>query len=119
MFVTFMKGSVFMEKSSMPPHTPESANETTVLFFWNLNSALVVSNECFIAGHYYQDRKDTKLSSVDLPHLRILKSTPSIVLQCIRPSDIVSKLINFTVQVSPEETLNLACTNVLLMEMLS
>ncbi|KAK3910840.1 Beta,beta-carotene 9',10'-oxygenase [Frankliniella fusca] len=84
-----------------------------------IESALVVSDECFIAGHYYQDRKDTKLSSVDLPHLRILKSTPGIVLQCNRPSDIVSKLINFTVQVSPEETLNLACINVLLMEMLS
>ncbi len=84
-----------------------------------IESALVLSNECFIAGHYYQERKDTKLSSVDLPHFRILKSTPSIVLQCIRPSDIVSKLINFTVQVSPQETLNLACINILLMEMLT
>ncbi|KAE8738351.1 hypothetical protein FOCC_FOCC016171, partial [Frankliniella occidentalis] len=82
-----------------------------------IESVVVVSTKCFIAGHYYQERNNRKICNVTLPHYRFLKSEPEGILRCIRPSHIVSKLINFTVDISVNESINVACINILLKEM--
>jgi len=84
-----------------------------------IDSVVVISAECFILGYYYQEKKNYKISDVILPHIRVLKNTQEGVLRCVQPAQIVSKLINFTVDISSNESLNLACINVLLTEMLS
>lgn len=83
-----------------------------------IESIVVISSECYIAGFYYQEKKNKKLCDVTLPHVRFLKDSPEGILRCVRPSDIVCKLINFTVDIS-SEILNLSVINVLLTEMLS
>lgn len=84
-----------------------------------INALVVISTECFILGNYYQEKKYCLVRDVTLPHIRVLKNNPEGILRCVRPTEIVSKLINFTVDISPNESLNLGCVNVLLTEMLS
>lgn len=84
-----------------------------------LESVLVIASECFIAGYFYQAKENCKLTDVVLPHIRILKDSHEKTLHCIKPSQIMNKLITFTVDISNEQCLNLACINVLLMEMLT
>lgn len=76
------------------------------------------SDMCFALGRFIMEKKQQKLCDTLPPHLKVLKNNPEGTLRSIPISDIVSKLLSFSVNVSETETFRLAFVNVLSMEFL-
>lgn len=76
------------------------------------------SNECFALGHYVMENKRVKICEPVPPHLRVLKMLFESTLRCIPMSLIQAKLLSFTVDISCTESIRLAYSNIMSMEML-
>lgn len=84
-----------------------------------IESFVVISRNCYVLGHYHEEKKNQKLCDDVLPHIIILNDTPERTLRSVSLAEVSSKLLCFSVEISSTERLNVACINVLLMEMLS
>jgi hypothetical protein len=80
---------------------------------------LTDTRRCYAFGNFTNDNSRQKLCDKPLPHFRVLKREPESVTRCIPVDSIASKLLSFTVCLSENESLRVACVDVLQLEMLS
>lgn len=99
---------------------PKQCNSMALLEsgqFFQVESFIVVSNQCFCIGFFYENDK-RHLCSEKLPHIVVLKERSEGVLRAVNVLEIQCKLLSFCVELEDNVLLRLAIVNVLKSEML-